>query len=864
MSAKIATLETEIKIFAENQPYWAKVLAEKILSNQPITSTEIDEAYGALLQELKIIPETEKRKIEIKVSPGQCSSYEEDIIFSGLENAEGVNALVEKQILQFCPQLTILYGGNGSGKSGYTRLLKNVFYSKSPEKILSNIYQVGMQKPIAAHFKFTNGATEILLQYPTDASHPAFEQFSVFDGKSVSPHLDQKNELEFRPAGLSFFGLFTDAVKQLETKVNGEVNLRNGDNNFPLLFEGDSPVKVLVSTLSAAIKMADLKKFLPFTEDDKTRKQKIEQEHDELLLATRNKDKEIRSLETIKQLLTNAKVSIDKLNKFMTTEALKKVTDSTTDYIAKQEIAKAEGVQGFQTDRLQEVGSDEWKQFIVAAHTFAKKQSEENTYPAIDSNCLLCQQPLSEEASSLISKYWAFIKSEAEKNATAAAQQLQKIKEAFDKLEYNIFPDDAVLTTWLTEKKPEVLTTLRETLEVQRSTAASIISDLDRKIAATYTPTQIAFTEIDGLIKDINETILGLQENTESARLKELLAERTLLTHREKLETHISKIESYVNNQIWIKKAGKANYGKRTITDAEKNLSSKYFNQKYADTFNNECVLLNGKFGIEINHTGAAGTSYKQLMLKGNTPSAILSEGEQKVIAIADFLSEMKLSEINRGIVFDDPVNSLDEKRKQRIAERIVEISKSKQVIVFTHDLVFLSALLTLCEDTKHQFLCHWIEQRDGKPGHVFLNAGPSYEKEYRNSDKPMKFYSEAGKQGCAPDHREHLVKAGFTALRTCYEALVIFELFQGVVQRFNERVSVDSLKNVFFDEVLINELLDSFAQCCRYMEGHTHSDLYSYEKPEVNNLREEIQRYDAIRNKIKKYKKQAVQTAKV
>ena len=84
----------------------------------------------------------------------------------------------------------------------------------------------------------------------------------------------------------------------------------------------------------------------------------------------------------------------------------------------------------------------------------------------------------------------------------------------------------------------------------------------------------------------------------------------------------------------------------------------------------------------------------------------------------------------------------------------------------------------------------------------------------------------------------------------------MINDLFKNVVQRFNERVSVDALSDVFFDKLLVSEILDGFSQCCRYMEGHTHSDKYAYQKPETANLNEEILRYETIRKKIRKYKK--------
>lgn len=38
---------------------------------------------------------------------------------------------------------------------------------------------------------------------------------------------------------------------------------------------------------------------------------------------------------------------------------------------------------------------------------------------------------------------------------------------------------------------------------------------------------------------------------------------------------------------------------------------------------------------------------------------------------------------------------------------------------------------------------------------------------------------------------REVFIKQGFTALRTCYEFLVINDLFNNVVQQYNERVAL-------------------------------------------------------------------------
>src|SRR5690625_3304386 len=119
---KVVTLETEVKKFADGLPYWAKHLAEKILSGYVISENDIETSYSYLLEELKLKEETEKPEIEINVN-ASTGEYEPDLLLTKLENVEGVNALTENQIIEFCPNLTIVYGSNGSGKSGYIRLL---------------------------------------------------------------------------------------------------------------------------------------------------------------------------------------------------------------------------------------------------------------------------------------------------------------------------------------------------------------------------------------------------------------------------------------------------------------------------------------------------------------------------------------------------------------------------------------------------------------------------------------------------------------------------------------------------------------------------------------------------------------------
>ena len=279
------TLETEVKKFADELPYWAKFLAEKILSGNDITDNDIDTSYSYLLEQLKLKEETEKPEITIDYNTANTGKHRADLILTKLENVEGVNALAENQIIEFSPNLTIIYGANGSGKSGYVRLLKKVFYSKAPETILPNVHINNGNKPVNAKFTFKSSNANISLNY-ADKENAEFEQFAVFDGKSVLSHLEQKNEFEFRPAGLSFFADYTNAIIRVEQKLNAHIqNKQSGNtaNDLSALFDGNSEIKTIVQGLNAATKIDDLKKYTPFSDEDKRKKEATQKQYDELL-----------------------------------------------------------------------------------------------------------------------------------------------------------------------------------------------------------------------------------------------------------------------------------------------------------------------------------------------------------------------------------------------------------------------------------------------------------------------------------------------------------------------------------------------------------------------------------------------------
>lgn len=849
------TLDSEIRLYCQKLPYWQQFLCSLILSGIEVGESHLEVAYGYLLENLGLKSKSEREPIELLSSLSSTSTIDLTLRLVKVGQVEGVNALAEGQVIEFDDHLTVIYGSNGSGKSGYVRLLKKAFYSKAKEEILPDVIHE-VTKATRGVFTFIRDDQMLESTYPEHIGETHFNQFAVFDGKCVIKHLDQRNEFEFRPAALGFFSRLIDAINHIESRLNHEIALKNVSNPVLKFLDGESDIKAEIRNVVHYTNIGVLKSAVTFDSEDDAELKQLQIVHQTYQYEKINRTEKNKELEKILELLVSSKSQVLHLNTILSPDSIRQVHQTIAEYFEKESISKVEGATSFSPYGIKGIGSSEWKSFIQTAELFAKSIHGDEDYPQDGAFCLLCNQLLDEASIELIRKYWIFVKSFAEKEALQKQNQLNEKKRELENLKFDLFDsEETILNHWLSKHHFEFLRDLRVNLKILQELALKLISCIDEK-KVDCESLQIDLRPFDELIDKVRDEVHKISDGKLPSLNPDNSLRITELLHKQKISEHWDELLEYVEKLKWVSTARSLSWMgvKRGITDTDKDLSFKYFNQKYINTFNTECIELDGNFGIEIDAKGSKGRTNRQLLLKGLSPFAILSEGEQKVIALADFLSETKHSDINRGIIFDDPVTSLDEERKIQIAKRLVSESRHRQVIIFTHDLIFVSALLNSCADHGVSERCHWIERTEANAGVIWLDNTPSYEKRYRNSDPAKDLLRKAGEAG--PEIREFCLTAGFTALRTCYESLVIFELFSGVVQRFEERVSVDSLKNVNFNAETRDEIMESFHQCCRYMEGHLHSDKYAYKKPTLQDLRIEIQRFDNLKSQIKNAKK--------
>lgn len=96
-----------------------------------------------------------------------------------------------------------------------------------------------------------------------------------------------------------------------------------------------------------------------------------------------------------------------------------------------------------------------------------------------------------------------------------------------------------------------------------------------------------------------------------------------------------------------------------------------------------------GKITFGLNLVGAHGS---------HGLDYILSEGETRITALAAFLADTTGSNQLAPFIFDDPISSLDQDLEERVVERLVSLSATRQVIIFTHRLSLVSLVDAVTE----------------------------------------------------------------------------------------------------------------------------------------------------------------------
>src|SRR5207248_218275 len=176
-----------------------------------------------------------------------------------------------------------------------------------------------------------------------------------------------------------------------------------------------------------------------------------------------------------------------------------------------------------------------------------------------------------------------------------------------------------------------------------------------------------------------------------------------------------------------------------------------------------------------------------------------LSEGEQRAVALAAFLTETSLATPDGPIIIDDPVSSLDRERGALVVARIVKEASKRQVIVFTHDLVFYNELCDLAERAGHDpATCRIFRNTNGaglldpsQAEWMGLKVAKRLNVLKTDLAKASKLHN------TEPGKYAYEAKNLYSRLREAYERTVEEHLFRDTITRFTPVIKTQNLRYV-------------------------------------------------------------------
>ena len=369
--------------------------------------------------------------------------------------------------------------------------------------------------------------------------------------------------------------------------------------------------------------------------------------------------------------------------------------------------------------------------------------------------------------------------------------------------------------------------------------------------------------EVDALAEQIEARVKTLRTSATDETRKRMTAEAQELRARKLLAQH----ESLILNEIERKKKIAA-YGlciNDTTTNAitqkstavTKNAVSQKLKQRFKDELTN---LAFRHVEVELREAGGAeGVLYHKLILTrapGVELPKVVSEGEQRCLSIAAFFAELSTADDPSGIVFDDPVSSLDYKWRDGVARRLVQEAKARQVIVFTHDVVFLLLLKQFAEEQGVAQLDQHVRQLSKGAGvcaeELPWVAMPVKKKigylknEWQVADKLFRDGPQA--------NYEKEAKYLYGLLREAWERALEEVLLGGIVERFRPGVQTQHIGTIADITAEDCQTVDTaMTKCSKWLPGHDQAAAARAAVPEPAELKADIEALDNWVDAIRK-----------
>lgn len=845
---------------------WRQDALRRLASAPKLSQADDDELFAIVQKQAGFkLPKEPPEPVPLTKAHFAVSGGSTPLQLKAIRAIQNVNALGPKGV-EFEPAgLTIVYGLNGSGKSGFSRILRTACRTRIEDpkklKVLANVYGAAAAVPQEAEIVIDAGAGDETLNWKATA--PALEKLlsvGVFDSAAAQLYVDAGNQIRFLPFGLDLAYRLNEvclALKERFSKSN--------------------------SAVAEKLQLAAIR----FTQARPTAAQKF---YGELRGGTTDKeidaaasftqDKEARREELSRLLATGSTATVDLNALAIWCDDVAKQGDATADALSVSELkkyvklrrdaadARAAASVGadklFVNEPLPGVGGETWRRLWIAAREFSVTDAYPGkSYPVtLDGDeaaaCVLCHQPLDKVASQRLKRFAEYVDGALAASASTAESAVAEALEALPSLAFldektwnprvaQITARDAALGAALGEFRTAATVRLTKAKEI-------LLADppLD-EAGVPEGPLVASSDKLAGLANTIREEMKAIadaetEENKAKLRLelaeledrKVLAAGKATLTTRRDLYKELD----------W-HNAALAEIQTTTITKKANSLVDTHLTGAVQDQFDaerKELQIDHLKVGLtrKTDQTRASFTPATGAKIAAQV-SEILSEGEQRALALAGFFTEVTLTKGSGPIVVDDPVSSLDRQRSKRVAKRLAKEAGKRQVVVFTHDLIFFNELAGEADALGLNPRSVTIFNGQGSTGLVDPAGAPwmGLRVNKRIARLRQDFPVVRKHHNVSPTEYEIGMKNLYRNLRDTYERAVEECIFHDVVRRGTERIETLKLRNVRLSDAL----------AVRFHEGMTKANTYSHDNsasgavtiPEPDEFKKDLDAFEAL-----------------
>jgi hypothetical protein len=792
-----------------------------------------------------------------------------------LGSVKNLARLAANQTLSFAIDgITLIYGDNGTGKSGYCRITKKLCRSLTSEELIGDVFTGGTKPPAEVQVRYLrDGDEQPSTETWRDGTPPpsAIGNISVFDSRNARLYVDSENKIGFLPREVALLERFAHHCGEMDKTFDAEIKTLNGriKTLLPAGYMPGGGVAKLFQRLQPKITLPtaeEIQQAAAWTDRGQAELEALEKAlaQDPKALAECYR----RAVSVLNSYLADL-VAIESKLAPAVVAALAALSGEARSTAAAAALAASEQ---FKDEPLAGVGLPPWRRMYDFAREYIQSiNPEAESVPVNEGEtCVLCQQPLSADGSARMQRFASFISDKASKAAEAAQEALHQESSAFQKLNIPKRRDaDNALADYrkISEQTEKMATAIIDFLDqaesrrtkVVEATASGDFSKIGNPLQAISAsiPPEIAALQAAAAEFEKAATSDSQQRTTDRARLSELRDRKKLSEDLDTVLARLADLEMLAKlakcrdlistRQVSLQITA---LRKELVTaDLEKRISAEI------DAFD----LAHLPF--RVSDRSAAGQSYFAVGLRtpvGIANDRVLSEGEQRALALACFFGELGGDTVNHGLVIDDPVSSLDHVRIRRVSQRIVaEAAKGRQIVIFTHNLLFYNEVAEAAAQMDPQVpVARRIVTKSATEGFGIISdkdepwiAQKVNERITRLRERLKKI---EGRTDFDSDDYRSAVKDFYTGLRETWERLVEEILLGKVVERFNTDVKTQSLKSVIVDDEDYKKVFWAMKRVSE-RSGHDMAAARNVPVPKPDDLKTDLKVIDEYRLSIDK-----------